>query len=93
MSKSFASAELKEDFGLLCVCLALTWLLQEVHVKSVLANVIRKFLDLSFWPAFDATKELTLVTLIEVFDGLFKFNLRRSQRVNLHKLLQVKERL
>ena len=68
-------------------------LLKEVDVESVLADVVRELLDRSFGPLLDALEVLALVSVVEVLNRLFKFNLSRAKRVNLHELLQVEEGL
>ena len=67
--------------------------MQEAYVKSILPNVVCKLLNLTFGPSFNPSKELSLMTLIEIFDGLLEFNLSCSERMNLHEFLKVEKGL
>jgi hypothetical protein len=91
--KTFTSTELQKNSGLVSVALAVTRLLEECNIQAVLSDVVCKLLELTLWPPLDATKELSLVSLVEVFDGLLELNLSSPQWMDLHELLQVEEGL
>lgn len=93
MCKTFTSTELQKNSGLVSVALAVTRLLEECNIQAVLSDVVCKLLELTLWPPLDATKELPLVSLVEVFDGLLELNLSSPQWMDLHELLQVEEGL
>ena len=87
--ETFTSAEVDSSDRVL-----LLWgLLQEADIQSLLSDKVCKLLDCGFGPAFDTFQELTLVSIVEIFDWLFEFNLGCPQRMNLHEFLQVEERL
>jgi hypothetical protein len=91
--KTFTSTELQKNSRLVSVALAVTRLLEECNIQAVLSDVVCKLLELTLWPPLDATKELSLVSLVEVFDGLLELNLSSPQWMDLHELLQVEEGL
>lgn len=93
MCKTFTSTELQKNSCLVSVALAVTRLLEECNIQAVLSDVVCKLLELTLWPPLDATKELPLVSLVEVFDGLLELNLSSPQWMDLHELLQVEEGL
>lgn len=41
----------------------------------MLPDVVSELLDRLFGPLFDSTQELALVSLVEIFNRLFKFDL------------------
>jgi len=91
--KTFTSTELQKNSGLVSVALAVTRLLEECNIQAVLSDVVCKLLELTLWPPLDATKELPLVSLVEVFDGLLELDLSCPQWMDLHELLEVEEGL
>lgn len=93
MRKTFTSTELQKNSGLVSVALAVTRLLEECNIQAILSDVVCKLLELTLWPPLDATKELPLVSLVEVFDGLLELDLSSPQWMDLHELLQVEEGL
>jgi len=66
---------------------------QKADIYSLLLNCICELLKTSFRPPLRAPQEFSLVLFLEDCDRFVKFYLSRSQRVDLHELLEVEESL
>ena len=63
------------------------------YIEAALPDVVRELLNTLLGPSLGASEELPGVLLLELFNRLFELDLRSSEWVDLHKLLQIEERL